>query len=210
MPDATIVTPLPLAELPRSGWADTTELARTVLGELAESARAEAQAQGYAIGWAHGRRDAAAVAATAAAAAEESRREAEGRRESEHQAAVTALMEAAAQVRAALAELRGSLVEQGTDLARAITETLLARELSVLTDVDVVRRVLAVSPGATATVRLHPAVAGSVTAADLADAGLVVVADPSLDRADAVVERDGAVTDLRIGTAMDRLREALA
>ena len=110
----------------------------------------------------------------------------------------------------ALAELRGRDEEQGTDLALALTETLLARELTVVTEADVVQRVLAVAPGATtATVRLHPSVAGSVDAKELVDAGLVIIADAGLDRADAVVECDGALTDLRIGAAVDRLREVL-
>ncbi|SFC32815.1 flagellar assembly protein FliH [Nocardioides terrae] len=205
-----VVTPLPLADLPRSGWADGTELARTVLAEVAERARTEAQAQGYAIGWARGRRDAAAAAAEQAAADATATAEAEARREAEHRAAVAALASAAEQVRDALAVLQEQVAAEGTDLALALTETLLAREISTLTDADVVRRVLAASPAPAAKVRLHPLVAGSVDAKELADAGLVVVPDPTLDTADAVVEGDGSVTDLRIGAAMERLREALA
>lgn len=210
--------PLHLPDLPAAEWTDTNELARTVLGELAESARAQAHAQGYAVGWAHGRRDAQAAALAAAEQAEHARREAETRRDDEHRAAVTALRQAADQVRGLLTGLCTSIEEQGTELALALTETILGRELEVVTDADVVRRVLAVLPGQlpgllptapTATVRLHPSVAGSLAAAELAAAGLAVVADGALDRADAVVDCDGTVTDLRIGTAMDRLREAL-
>jgi len=203
------VTPLPLADLPQSGWADATELARTVLGEVAERARTEAEAQGYAVGWARGRRDAAAAAATEAAQAAEAAAAAEARREAEHRAAVAALESAAAQVRDALAGLQDEIAAQGTDLALALTETLLARELSTVTDADVVRRVLAASPAPAAKVRLHPLVAGSVDAKVLADAGLVVMPDPALGTADAVVEADGAVTDLRIATAVERLRDVL-
>lgn len=206
----TRLATLPTPDLPAADWTDTTTLARTVLGDLAESVRAEAQAEGYAVGWARGRRDALAAAAVEADRAEQARREAEARREREHQAAVAALHAAADQVRGALTELRGRVEEQGTELALALTETLLARELTVLTEADVVRRVLSATPGpTTATVRLHPAVAGSVDAKELVDAGLVVVADTTLDRADAVVECDGAVTDLRLDAAMDRLREVL-
>jgi len=204
------LTPLPLPDLPAANWTDANELARTVLGELAENARAEAHAQGYAVGWARGRRDALTAATAAAEQAEHTRREAEVRREDEHRAAVTALRQSAQQVRALLTELCSSIEEQGTDLAWAITETLLAREVTVVTDADVVRRVLTVLPAApTATVRLHPSVVASAASAELTDAGLVLVADASLDRADAVVECDGAVTDLRIATAMDRLRDVL-
>jgi flagellar assembly protein FliH len=206
----SVVTPLPLADLPRSGWADATELAQTVLGEVAEKARAEAEAQGYAVGWARGRRAASEAAAAEAETVATSAAQAEARREAEHRAAVAALESAAAQVRDALADLREQLASQGTDLALAITETVLARELSVLTDADVVRRVMATLPPPAAKVRLHPHVAGSVDAKELADAGLVVTADPALDHADAVVEADGSVTDLRIATAIERLRDVLA
>lgn len=202
---------LPTPDLPAADWADANELARTILGELAESARTDAQAQGYAIGWARGRRDAQTAAATAAEQAEHARRDAEARRESEHQAAVSALRQAAQQVRGLLTELCTSIEEQSTDLAWAITETLIAREITTLTDADVVRRVLATAPtGPIATVRMHPSVACSVAAQELADAGLVLAADDALEHCDAVVERDGSVTDLRISAALDRLREALA
>jgi flagellar assembly protein FliH len=202
---------LPTPDLPAAGWTDVNELARTVLGEVAERATAEAHAQGYAVGWARGRRDAKAAADAAAVAAEEARLEAEERREAEHRAAVAALRQAAEQVTAALAGLRDRIGEQGTGLALAITETLVGHEVSGLTDADVVRRALAVAPGTPlATVRLHPTVAASPAAGELAEAGLRVVADPSLGRADALVEADGAVTDLRISTALARLREALA
>jgi len=206
----TSLATLPTPDLPAADWTDTTTLARTVLGDLAESARAEAQAQGYAVGWARGRRDAQAAAAAEADQRQQAHHEAEARREREHQAAVAALRDAADQVRGALTDLCGRVEEQGTDLALALTETLLARELTVLTEADVVHRVLSAAPGTTtAVVRLHPSVAGSVDAKELVDAGLVIVPDAGLDRVDAVVECDGALTDLRIAAAMDRLREAL-
>jgi flagellar assembly protein FliH len=202
---------LPTPALPAADWTDSNALARTLLGELAERASAEAQAQGYAVGWARGRRDAQAAAAAAADRAEQERRATEALRENEHRTAVSALHEAAEQLRGTLTELRLQVEEQGTDLALALTETLLARELATLTDADVVRRVLAATPAAptTATVRLHPSVAASVEVKGLTDAGLVVVPDPTLERTDAVVECDGSVVDLRIDAAMDRLREVL-
>jgi flagellar assembly protein FliH len=205
------VTALPTPDLPADEWADTNELARTVLGELAETARAQAQAQGYAVGWAQGRRDARMAAADATRRAEQAAREAELRREAEHRAAVTALHRAADELRGAVEEACGTVALQGTDLALALTETLLGHELSTATDADVVRRTLRLMPApTTATVRLHPDVAASAAVQQLSDAGLTVVADPSLQRDDALVEVDGSVTDLRISTAMERLRQALA
>jgi flagellar assembly protein FliH len=205
------VTELPRPDLPAHDWADTNELARTMLGEVAETARAEAQAQGYAVGWAQGRRDARMAAADATRRAEQAAREAELRREAEHRAAVTALHRAADELRGAVEEACGTVALQGTDLALALTETLLGHELSTATDADVVRRTLRLMPApTTATVRLHPDVAASAAVQQLSDAGLTVVADPSLQRDDALVEVDGSVTDLRISTAMERLRQALA
>jgi flagellar assembly protein FliH len=203
---ATLRTPA----LPATEWTDVNQLARTVLGEVAEEARAQAYEEGYAIGWARGRQDGRTAAATAAEQAEQQRQQSEARREAEHQAAITALRQAAQQVRGLLTELCTSIEEQGTELAWALTETLLGREISVVTDGDVVRRVLAVLPGSpTATVRLHPQVAGSVDAKELLDVGVVIVPDTALAPADAVVEAEGSVTDLRIGSAMERLREVL-
>jgi flagellar assembly protein FliH len=204
------VTALPTPDLPADDWTDANQLARTVLGEVAETARVEAQAQGYAVGWAQGRRDAQAAASATADQVARAQQEAEARREDEHRAAVQALRQAADQVRGLLTGLCTAVEEQGTEVALALTETLLGQELSDATDADVVRRALRLMPTVpTATVRLHPAVAASPAVKELTDAGLTVVGDASLDRDDALVESDGTVTDLRISTAMDRVREAL-
>lgn len=205
------VTALPTPDLPADDWTDTNQLARTVLGEVAETARAQAQAQGYAIGWAQGRRDAQAAAAATADQVAQEARAAEARRDEEHRAAVVALRQAADQVRALLGGLCSAIEEQGTEVALALTEAILGRELSDSTDADVVRRALQLMPPApTATVRLHPAVAASPAVKELTDAGLTITADPALQRDDVLVEADGAVTDLRISTALDRVREALS
>lgn len=205
------MTPLTLSPLPSDDWTDTNELARTVLGDLAETARAQAQAQGYAVGWAQGRRDAQAAAQLTAQQVEEAHRAAEARREDEHQAAVRALRLAAEQVRGLLTELCTSVAEQSTDLAWALTETLVGREVEVASAADVVRRVLDVLPATpTATVRLHPDVAGSDAVSDLVSLGLDIVADAGLGRADALVESAGTVADLRVSSALDRVRKALS
>lgn len=204
------LAPLPAPEATERTDLAHTELARTVLGELADSARATAHAQGYAVGWAQGSREARVAAAAAAAEAERGRQEAEQRREREHADAVRALRQAANQVRGLLTELCTALEEQSTDLAWALTETLVGREVSVASGADVVRRVLEVLPAApVATVRLHPELAADPAVRDLVARGLDVVADPGMGRADALVESDGAVTDLRISAAMGRVREVL-
>jgi flagellar assembly protein FliH len=61
----------------------------------------------------------------------------------------------------------------------------------------------------TTTVRLHPTVVHSDAVAALAEHGVRLVVDPDLARHDAVVETETSAIDLRVGRALDRLREAL-
>lgn len=182
-----------------------------MLDGLAERTRAAARAQGYAVGWAEGRREAARQADEKAQALADQHAAEEARRDAEHRAAVQALGQAAAGVRTLLGELTAAVEEQATDLAWALTEAIVGLEVESLPAADVVRRVLRVLPAApVGTVRLHPAVAASADVAELRDLGLQVAADASLGPADALVDADGAVTDLRISTALDRVREVLA
>lgn len=182
-----------------------------MLGGLAERTRAAARAQGYAVGWAEGRREADRQADAKAALLAEQHAAAEARRDAEHRAAVEALGQAAADVRALLGRLSAAVEEQATDLAWALTEAIVGVEVESLSAADVVRRVQRALPAEpVGTVRLHPAVAASVDAAELRELGLRVTADASLGPADALVDADGAVTDLRISTALERVREVLA
>ncbi|GAA3801710.1 FliH/SctL family protein [Nocardioides panacisoli] len=181
------------------------------LGGLAERARSAARAQGYAVGWAEGRRQAAAEAAEHARALDVRHAEEESRRDRELAVAVQALGEAAEQVRGLLDDLAASLAAQGTDLAWALAEEIVGRAVGGEGAQDVVARVLGALPaGPVATVRLHPDVASGTATAELAEHGVVVVADPALEVSDALVESDGAVVDLRIAAALERVREVLA
>ncbi|WP_300682355.1 hypothetical protein [Nocardioides sp.] len=200
---------LPTPDLPR-GEVEQSELARTVLGEIADTARAEAHAQGYAVGWAQGRREAQRVADQTAAEVEVLRQAADARRAVEHAEAVDALGRAADQVRGLLATLCATIEEQSTELAWALTEALMEREVQVAPAADVVRRVLTVLPPVpVATVRLPTALAADPAVADLAARGLQIHPDPTLGPADALVEANGAVTDLRITSAMERVKAVL-
>lgn len=184
-----------------------------VLGRLAERTRTAAQAQGYAVGWSEGQRAALRRGAEEAAdaAAEAERREQSRNRE--HAAAVAGLRAAAATVAASAEEVAAQIAEQAADLAFEVIGTLLGHELAAASDPGpgVVARVLAVLPkDPMTTVRLHPATAGSAAAVQLDAHGVDVVADPSLDLHDAVVETETTAIDLRISQALDRLREALS
>ena len=189
------------------------EATEAVLGRLAGRARSAAQSQGYAVGWAQGQEAAQRRAAeeAAAVAADHARREEV--RATEHAAAVAALTRAAAALTAVTEQVATRIGEQATDLAFEVTRTLVGHELAATEDpgAAVVARVIAVLPtGDVATVRVHPRTAASPAAAELAEHGVRLVADPTLDVHDAVVETDTAAVDLRVSEALDRLREVLS
>jgi flagellar assembly protein FliH len=189
---------------------DATE---AVLGRLAERTRGAAQAQGYAVGWSEGQRAALRRGAEQSAAAATDLERLEQIRAREHAAAIAGLTAAAAGLRAATVEIAARIGAQATDLAFEVVTTLLGHELAAATDPGpgVVGRVLAVLPrNATASVRLHPAAVDSAATAELAELGVELIADPSLALHDAVVETDTTAVDLRLGLAVDRLREALS
>ncbi|GGD21380.1 FliH/SctL family protein [Nocardioides daphniae] len=179
------------------------------LTEVAEQARAAAQAQGYSVGWAQGRREAAAEAREVAAVEAERLALAEAKRAAEHRESVQALLDAAAQLRAVLDGAAARVETQATELAWALTEELVGHEVRGAGAADVVRRVLALAPaGEVARVRLHPDHLQAPELAALAD-GTSCVGDPTLGRLDAVVEVDDHALDLRVDTAMTRVREVL-
>lgn len=184
-----------------------------VLSDLAETTRAAARAQGYSTGWAEGRREAAAEAAAHRAELELLHHEAEARREAEHRQAVAGLAAAAALFQQQVAAASAEVEEHALELARELTEALVAHELASAADpvADVVRRALAVLPqGLPVTVRLSPAVAGDPALQVLRDQGITVVADPTLERHDALVESTEEAVDLRVSAALARVREVLS
>jgi flagellar assembly protein FliH len=180
---------------------------------------AEAQAAGYAAGWAQGQRE-----AFAAAEAEQARREAQAQAEAEAQAA--AVMQALDALAAAAVSLEHRTVPVATELedavvraAFALTETLLGRELAVAEEPgrDAIGRVLALAPaGRPVTVRLHPndhaTLSGGqsgVITLDIEGRTVTLVPDPALRSGDAVAECDASMIDARLDTALARVREVL-
>ena len=209
-PDAAgVLAPMELRDLSRLDAPHA--LAQTLLGTLAADAREQGYRDGFALGRTEARAEVEAAAALEAAEARSVRRTTEQRQAEQHAAALAALESAAGQVRGLLEELTARIEEQATTLAFALVDTIMAREAATATPADVVRRVLQVLPGTpTATVRLHPSIVSTGVVQDLLALGLAVVGDESLAPADALVESDGSVVDLRIGAAMDRVREVLA
>ncbi|QWC84725.1 hypothetical protein KLP28_14320 [Nocardioidaceae bacterium] len=198
-----------------------------------DRARTRAEADGYAAGYFRGiadsRRRAAAELATGRARLEQSAATTAEHQAAEHAAAVRALTDAAAALTDQLTALREELTADAADLAAVLVEAILGRELGRLDTRnaadDVVRRVLgalgelAAESGQgdqgdqlRATVRLSPAVVAVLddTAREgLARHGARVVADPGLERDDAVVDAASTRVDLRLASTVRRVRAAL-
>jgi flagellar assembly protein FliH len=182
------------------------------LSGLVEHATAAARAQGYATGWAEGRRAAQEQARQLTMALTDEAREAESRREAEHRAALDGLRAAALGLETALGQLAGRLESHVTEVAVALTEALVGHELAVAESpgLDAVRRALALVPAEPVVrVRVAPEEAATAALAELAGPA-VVVADPTLRRGDAVVETMDGVVDARVSGAVGRVREVLS
>jgi flagellar assembly protein FliH len=184
------------------------EATESLLDGLAESTRRAARTQGYAVGWAEGRRAAVAAADLEVSVVTAQLAEDRRRQEQEHQEALEALRSLATELRAAMHETCTLVEGQAAELALQLTHELVGARAADAGS-HAVARVTSLLPEHTVVrARLHPDVAAS--ASSLVDAGVQVVADPGLGRADAVAETDAGVLDLQITTALERLREVLS
>lgn len=212
-----VATVTSLPELRSGQWTrygDSGVLADGVtehaLAALAETTRSAARSQGYAIGWTEGRRDAEAAAYVAARRHQDEAEADRQRHEAEHRAAIVALESAAAQLVAAIDTSRRDIDERATDLAFELTRTLVGSAQDRETDDDVVRRVLAATPQQPGvTVRLNPRAGSHADLSGLTGQGLTVIVDPTMDHGDALIETDTSVIDLRVSSALSRVRESL-
>lgn len=190
-----------------SGTVVGDAVTESVLGELAESVRAAAYAEGRAAGWAQGCAEAAAEARTAAEQAQQASRAAAELAEARVHEQVAALRCAAEQVYAQAASVAARLETHATDLALNLTRAILDREVRTVTDGgDAVRRALQLLP-ADGPVRVHLA-PGLSTDLDLGP-HISVVHDPTLGPADVMVETDSQIIDARVHTALERVRAEL-
>jgi flagellar assembly protein FliH len=110
-------------------------------------------------------------------------------------------------------EMMDRLAGEATNLALEIAESILEREIAVASDPggDAIARCLALAPDVGDVVaHLHPDDLGLLTeVADLGDRDLQVVADPRLERGDAVVRVDDTLIDGRVARALERVAEVL-
>ncbi|RLV48778.1 hypothetical protein D9V37_13735 [Nocardioides mangrovicus] len=213
---AATATPLPTPDLRSGVWTrlghDHTRgdaVLEHTLDALADRARQAAHSEGYAVGWAQGMREAAAASERVVAQARAEAADVAARRRQELAAARQALIAAAEDLAAAAAVLSRRLETDVSELAYAVTAAALGEAAAAQSVADVVDRVRAELPsGAAAVVRLHPSHADEA-AVDL-PASVTVVADAALGPADALVELDESVVDLRVDRALARVRQVLS
>lgn len=183
-----------------------------LLGAAVEDARRVARAQGWSAGWADGMRAAREATAAELAAARDAALVQERRRAAEHDETVAALRTATAQLLARAEEAEAQVAEQAVGLALAVTEAVLGATAAAQAPHEVVRRALeaaADDPCRHVVVRVAGPVAAAVDVADLPE-HVTLRADASLATGDAVVELGDSVVDLRVASALRRVREVLS
>ena len=184
-----LAAPSPASDLtPPNPWAQDVEAAWA-------SARTEGYEDGFAAGRAEGLQS--GLAETGA----------------ERQLLADTIDQVLSRIEQAAAEQVATVADQVVALALDIAAAVIGRELACSDDPgrDAIARCLDLAPGVDELVaHLHPDDAAQVgELAGLGDRSLTVVADPRLDRGDAIVTAGDTVVDGRIGRAMDRVAEVL-
>jgi flagellar assembly protein FliH len=183
---------------------------------LADEARSTAHAQGYAAGWAEGKRQAADVAQAMAGRARTTAGQAAEARSAQLEQAVTAIAAAAGALEHRAVQPSAEAAELILRAALALTETLVGHELAATRTPgeDAIRRALTLAPlGRPVQVRLSPADHAVVAAAgvrqDIDGRRVTLLSDPALQPGDAVAECDATTIDASLGAALHRVREVL-
>jgi len=184
-----------------------TPAARAALAEAVEAARSE----GYAVGYAQGRRRAAAEAETLARAEQAARQEQAEALDRALRGLTAAATAFATRTAPAWEEISSTVAGS----AYALVETVLGRELDLARNpgLDAVVRVLAATPGDDpVTARLNPADHAGLSALPVPDLGRTVrmVADPAVEPGGCLAECGATRVDARLSTALTRVREVLA
>lgn len=180
---------------------------------LLEPARERACSEGYAAGWAQGRRDAAAEALRA----EEQAQQAQQNRDAAHRSSCEALHRAASALESHVEPNIDEMADLLAGAAFTLAEAILGREIELSPEPgrDAVRRALGSVPGGRpVTVSLHPSDLAEVSVtmgaeSEVEGRRVSFVADPRLARGDALASSDVTDIDARISAALDRAREAL-
>ncbi|MET1042644.1 MAG: FliH/SctL family protein [Microbacteriaceae bacterium] len=181
-------------------------------GANEQKLQAQAHAAGHTAGYTEGLR--AAAADTAAVRARVEQESAASIRRAEEQTA-RALAALAMAARAlddrtvpVIIDAQNTLAAAAIDLAEAILGYELAQgENTARAALD--RALCSVDPDTVRSVRMNPDDLADLDAATRAAAAVTLVADPTLSRGDAITEFPDGYLDARIGTALDRARDAL-
>lgn len=188
-------------------------VAETALRDLAERTHEAARAQGYAAGWAEGRRVALADA-QAAEAERIVRHEADHAEDLARQRqALAALAAATDRLTHTLHRLADELSGEAVELALRIAEAVVGREVELAVDpgADALRRAMTeVPPVVPVLVRMHPADRALVDLTAFGERDITLVDDPTLAPGDALVETEDGVVDATVAAALARVREVLA
>jgi flagellar assembly protein FliH len=190
-------------------------LQRAALDAVSAEVRQAARAEGYAVGWAEGRRAAEEAAILEATAAATARAEEAARSRAALASALEALGAAADTLEARAVVPAGDLGDAIVTGAFELAQTLLGRELALAADpgLDAIRRALVLLPeNRPVTARLNPDDA-SVCREGIAEAALgrdvLIVADPTVEPGGAIVDCDSSRVDAQLGPALERVREVL-
>ncbi len=177
----------------------------------AERERAAARASGYAAGWASGAQAAHATARTRldeqVALLEQARADELARLAAARSALERAVAQAAVAAVPAVEAVADAVLDAALRLAAAVLghEALASAEPGR----DALRRALLTTPSATsATVRLNPADAATVAAADAPD-GVTVVADPAVAQGDSILQHAHGTVEVLLQAAVERARAEL-
>lgn len=196
-----------------SGGVAGDAVTEAILGGIAERSQQAARAQGYATGWAEGRRLALARAEAEVAEVRRQACDDRARREAAHRQALGALDAAVGELRDRTAEVVDALAAEAVEVALELTRAILGREVATAADpgAEALRRAMtSVEPHVAATVRLHPDDHAALDPAALEGRAVTVVADQGLSRGDAVAETEDSLVDATIAAALERVREVLA
>ncbi|MFL6160955.1 MAG: FliH/SctL family protein [Jatrophihabitantaceae bacterium] len=199
------------------------ELTGGVPVELLEAAQQQAQAVGYAQGWAQGLREAAAGQAVLTEQARLERETLAGEQAAQVGSAVQAVLRAAEQVRQTVVEVTDGLSDRMLAAAVELAAALLGQQLA---DAEVaasaiLRRVLLEVPdGQPVTIRLSqqdyetltgPNGAALIATVQASAANRInFTCDPSLVPGDAIARSASTSIDARLTVALARLREYTA
>jgi flagellar assembly protein FliH len=188
----------------------------TLPNEVADRLRAEAQAAGYAAGWAEGRRQAELIAAAVRKEIAAQARDAAEAQAARVEQALAAVDRAVSDLERRMVPVAAELEDLVVGIAFAVAEAVVGRELaSADPGRDAVARALAMAPvGRPVTVRLNPSdhetvTGGQAGAIDRDGRTVTLLADPGIQRGDAIAECDATTIDARIEPALARARKVL-